>query len=131
MHSRHSSGVKTNSGKVRPKDRHVYALQERDRWGFRTPFRYDTWADASPATVTASNSFRRRAGGVRRPRLGVGPTPGSAALSAALVVEPVFGNIQNKGMRRFTMRGQIKVSAQWQLFTIVHNIEKIARVHRQ
>jgi len=46
-------------------------------------------------------------------------------------VEPVFGNIQNKGMRRFTMRGQIKVNAQWQLFTIVHNIEKIARVRRQ
>ncbi len=46
-------------------------------------------------------------------------------------VEPVFGNIQNKGMRRFTLRGQLKVNAQWQLFTIVHNIEKIARVHRQ
>ena len=46
-------------------------------------------------------------------------------------VEPVFGNIQNKGMRRFTLRGQKKVNAQWQLFTIVHNIEKIARVHRQ
>ncbi len=46
-------------------------------------------------------------------------------------VEPVFGNIQNKGMRRFTLRGQKKVNARWQLFTIVHNIEKIARVHRQ
>ncbi len=41
-------------------------------------------------------------------------------------VEPVFGNLQNKGMRRFTLRGQRKVSAQWQLFTLVHNIEKIA-----
>lgn len=46
-------------------------------------------------------------------------------------VEPVFGNIQNKGMRRFTLRGRTKVNAQWQLFTIVHNIEKIARMHRQ
>ncbi len=36
--------------------------------------------------------------------------------------------IQNKGMRRFTMRGQLKVNAQWLLFTIVRNIEKIARV---
>src|SRR5262249_3498723 len=43
-------------------------------------------------------------------------------------VEPVFGNHQNKGMRRFTLRGKKKVSAQWQLFIIVHNIEKIARV---
>ncbi len=41
-------------------------------------------------------------------------------------VEPVFANIQNKGMRRFTLRGQEKVSAQWKLFTIVHNIEKVA-----
>ncbi len=47
-------------------------------------------------------------------------------------VEPVSGNIQNKDMRRFTRfttRGQLKVNAQWQLFTIVHNIEKIAGVH--
>ncbi len=41
-------------------------------------------------------------------------------------VEPVFGNIQNKGMRRFTLRGRTKVNAQWQLFALVHNIEKIA-----
>ena len=41
-------------------------------------------------------------------------------------VEPVFGNLQNKGMRRFTLRGRAKVNAQWQLFALVHNIEKIA-----
>ena len=45
-------------------------------------------------------------------------------------VEPVFGNLQNKGMRRFTLRGRKKVNAQWQLFTMVHNIEKIARARR-
>jgi transposase len=43
-------------------------------------------------------------------------------------IEPVFANIQNKGMRRFTLRGQKKVSAQWKLFTMVHNIEKMAGV---
>jgi hypothetical protein len=41
-------------------------------------------------------------------------------------VEPVFANIQNKGMRRFTLRGTGKVSTQWRLFTLVHNVEKIA-----
>ncbi len=41
-------------------------------------------------------------------------------------VEPVFANLQNKGMRRFTLRSRKKVDAQWQLFTMVHNIEKIA-----
>jgi len=40
-------------------------------------------------------------------------------------VEPVFGNIQNKGMRRFTLRGKEKVSTQWRLFLLVHNVEKI------
>ncbi len=46
-------------------------------------------------------------------------------------VEPVFGNLQNKGMRRFTLRGRRKVNTQWQLFTMVHNIEKIARRARE
>ncbi len=41
-------------------------------------------------------------------------------------IEPVFGNITvNKGMNRFTLRGQEKVNAQWQLFCLVHNIEKL------
>jgi len=43
-------------------------------------------------------------------------------------VEPVFASLQNKGMRRFALRGQRKVSAQWKLFTMVHNIEKVAGV---
>lgn len=40
-------------------------------------------------------------------------------------VEPVFANIQNKGLKRFTLRGRQKVDAQWKLFMLVHNIEKI------
>jgi transposase len=42
------------------------------------------------------------------------------------IVEPVFANLRNKGMDRFTLRGRRKVDAQWKLFTLVHNIEKIA-----
>jgi hypothetical protein len=44
------------------------------------------------------------------------------------IVEPVFGNLKNKGMDRFTLRGKNKVNTQWQLFSLVHNIEKIASV---
>lgn len=44
------------------------------------------------------------------------------------IVEPVFGNLKNKGMDRFTLRGKTKVNTQWQLFSLVHNIEKIATV---
>ena len=44
------------------------------------------------------------------------------------IVEPVFGNIRSvKRMDRFTMRGKDKVNAQWNLYCIVHNIEKIMR----
>jgi hypothetical protein len=43
------------------------------------------------------------------------------------VVEPVFGNIgTNKRLCRFSLRGKKKVQGQWQLYCMVHNIEKIA-----
>jgi transposase len=42
-------------------------------------------------------------------------------------VEPVFGNIRhNKQLNRFTLRSQKKVDAQWKLYCLVHNIEKLA-----
>jgi transposase len=42
-------------------------------------------------------------------------------------VEPVFGNLRyNKGLNRFTLRGRHKVDAQWKLYCLVHNIEKLA-----
>ena len=42
------------------------------------------------------------------------------------VVEPVFGNIgANKRLNRFSLRGKKKVQGQWQLYCMVHNIEKL------
>jgi hypothetical protein len=41
-------------------------------------------------------------------------------------IEPVFGNITvNKGMNQFTLRGQDKVTTQWKMFCLVHNVEKL------
>jgi len=41
-------------------------------------------------------------------------------------IEPIFGNITvNKSMNKFTLRGIEKVNAQWQLYCLVHNIEKL------
>ena len=41
-------------------------------------------------------------------------------------VEPVFANIgTNKRLNRFSLRGKSKVQGQWQLYCLVHNIEKI------
>ena len=45
------------------------------------------------------------------------------------IVEPVFANIRtNKRLDRFNLRGKIKVSIQWMLYCMVHNIEKIAKL---
>lgn len=44
-----------------------------------------------------------------------------------VTVEPVFSNLRyNNGLDRFTLRSQIKVNTQWNLFCLVHNIEKLA-----
>jgi hypothetical protein len=47
------------------------------------------------------------------------------------VVEPVFGNIEsNKGLNRFTLRPKQKVKSQWQLYSLVHNVENLQRYGR-
>lgn len=47
------------------------------------------------------------------------------------VVEPVFANITaHKGLKRFSLRGRRKVQSQWQLYCLVHNIEKIKNYGR-
>jgi transposase len=41
------------------------------------------------------------------------------------IIEPVFSNIRYcKGLNRFTLRGKEKVSGQWLLYCIVHNLGK-------
>jgi transposase len=43
------------------------------------------------------------------------------------IVEPVFGNLRhNKRLDRFTLRTRPKVNMQWNLYCLVHNIEKLA-----
>ncbi|MFT5400788.1 MAG: hypothetical protein ACI8XW_003599 [Gammaproteobacteria bacterium] len=42
------------------------------------------------------------------------------------VIEPVFGNItSNKRLNRISLRGEAKATAQWLLYCMVHNIEKL------
>jgi DDE family transposase len=42
-------------------------------------------------------------------------------------VEPVFANLRhNKRLDRFTLRSWPKVNTQWNLYGLVHNIEKLA-----
>ncbi len=45
---------------------------------------------------------------------------------------PVFGNLRsNKQLDRFTYRGQAKVTVQWLVYCLVHNIEKVAHLSRK
>ena len=42
-------------------------------------------------------------------------------------VGPVFGNLRHKQrLNRFRLRGKTKVNAQWGLYCLVHNIEKLS-----
>ena len=78
-----------------------------------------------------ARSADKRNGAVERMRWKFDTPRGREICSRRMgTVEPLFANLQNKGMRRFTLRGRKKVDAQWQLFTMVHNIEKIARRRR-
>jgi len=44
------------------------------------------------------------------------------------IVEPVFGQIKHvRGFRRFSFRGREKVSAEWQLICLTHNLLKLFR----
>ena len=44
------------------------------------------------------------------------------------IVEPVFANLRSThGLDRFSHRGRRKVTTQWQLFCLVHNIGKVHR----
>lgn len=43
-------------------------------------------------------------------------------------IEPVFGNItSNKGINKLTLRGKAKLSCQWAICCMMHNIEKLWR----
>lgn len=41
------------------------------------------------------------------------------------IVEPVFGQIKNRGFRQFLLRGQEKVSSEWALIAASHNLLKL------
>jgi DDE family transposase len=48
------------------------------------------------------------------------------------IVEPVFGMIKSaRGIRKFLLRGLQKVSGEWQLICLTHNLLKIWRRARR
>jgi transposase len=74
-----------------------------------------------PIGVDPANPLRRMAAKVDTPQ-GRKIYPQRIAIA-----EPVFANIRtHKRLDRFNLRGKIKVTIQWMLYCMVHNMEKIA-----
>ena len=103
-------------------------------------------AIAPPARYAASASRRRDAQIAGHPSRRRSPPPGPPACAQKIdtaparaiygrrlaIVEPVFANLRsNKRLDRFTYRGLAKVSVQWLLYCLVHNIEKLAHLSRK
>ncbi len=44
-----------------------------------------------------------------------------------VIVEPVFGQIKNKGFLNFSVRGKDKVEGEFSLICTVHNMRKIVK----
>lgn len=74
-----------------------------------------------PRQIDTTNPSHRMRQAIDSPR-------GRALYSQRIAtVEPVFGNIRhNKRLCRFNLRGKDKVNTQWNLYCMVHNIEKLA-----
>ena len=116
----HKSGARVQQYKARGDDCQACALRQR--------------CLNNPTTGKGRNVslFGRALAGENDPsqkmRKAIDSPRGRALYSRRIAtVEPVFANIRHhKGMRRFTLRGKPKVSTQWQLYCLVHNIEKIA-----
>ena len=80
-------------------------------------------ATESPSAETPNTSVKERMAHKLRTELG-------KQLYAArkAIVEPVFGQIKHiRGFRKFSLRGIVKVAAEWQLICLTHNLLKIWR----
>jgi transposase len=74
------------------------------------------------------NSLRRALRYTDRMKQAIDSARGRQIYSRRMAtVEPVFANLRhNKQLNRFTLRTQPKVNTQWNLYCLVHNIEKLA-----
>ena len=79
--------------------------------------------------VTLSKGLPTEANAIERMKRKIDSDHGRYLYEQRLgTVEPVFGNINtNKRLNRFSHRGSTKVNAQWLMFCLVHNVEKLQR----
>lgn len=83
-----------------------------------SPYRQVTFFDGSKVKDTHPNTTAMKAR--------IDTREGRLLYSHRLgIVEPAFGHLHAKGLRRFTLRSRRKVDAQWKLFALVHNVQKL------
>lgn len=83
-----------------------------------SPYRQVTFFDGSKVKDTHPNTTAMKAR--------IDTREGRLLYSHRLgIVEPVFGHLHAKGLRRFTLRSRRKVDTQWKLFALVHNVQKL------
>ena len=118
-----------------------------DAKGYRASSYRSLARDCDGCAVRAKCLRNLAPGATRQVRLYHGREPGSLteAMKAKIdtplgraryrqrlgIVEPVFANLRvQKRLDRFTLRGRVKVTAQWRLYCLVHNLEKLAKYGR-
>ena len=83
--------------------------------------------DTSAATPTQSTPPPKSAAETMRDKLQTAAGKAVYKMRKA-VVEPVFGQLKAvRGLRGFSMRGMDKVSAEWQIMCLTHNLLKLFR----
>ncbi|HWR88557.1 MAG TPA: IS1182 family transposase [Acidiferrobacterales bacterium] len=116
----HTTGAKVQQFKARDHDCQACALRQRC---LKNP------ASGKGRTVSLfGRALAEDNDPSQKMRRAIDSAQGRALYSRRIAtVEPVFANIRHhKRMSRFTLRGKAKVSIQWRLYCLVHNIEKIA-----
>jgi transposase len=116
----HASGAKVQQFKARDEDCQACALRQRC---------LENPASGKGRSVSLfGRALVDESDPSQKMRRAIDSAQGRALYSRRIAtVEPVFANIRHhKGMSRFTLRGKAKVATQWQLYCLVHNIEKMA-----
>jgi transposase len=93
----------------------LYVPPDRQKHGGRSPSDSDPPPPDAPAIAQMRHKLQTTAG---------------QAIYALrkVIVEPVFGQIKaGRGFRRFAFRGQAKVTAEWLLICLTHNLLKLFR----
>ena len=123
---RHAIAFMARQSDCGPCPHRARCLQRADQ---KTPRQIHCFTDRYTILESGTESDAKPSTAIERMKRKIDADVGRQIYSRRLgTVEPVFGNITaTLRMDRFTLRGRVKVNAQWLLYTAVHNIGKLQR----